>query len=76
MQINAPTHILTDSQSVMAIARNHVFYTCTKHIEVHYHYVRERLHAGYIDLVYVPTQGIVADIFTKPLPRKTFEAFR
>ena len=42
----------------------------TKHIEVHYHYVRECLHAGDIDLVYVPTQNNVVDIFTKVLPRK------
>jgi hypothetical protein len=76
MEINAPTHILTHSQSAMAVARNPVFHARTKHIDVHYHYVRERLHARDIDLVYVPTQGNVVDIFTKPLPREKFEAFR
>ncbi|MCO5574898.1 hypothetical protein L7F22_028692 [Adiantum nelumboides] len=46
----APTTIFTDSQSAMAVARNAVFHARTKHIEVHYHYVRERLHAGEITL--------------------------
>ena len=54
MEIEVATRILTDSQSALAVARNPVFHARTKHIEVHYHYVRERLHAGDIDLVYVP----------------------
>ena len=49
----------------------------TKHIEVHYHYVREdRLSAGEINLIYVPTQDNLVDLFTKALPREKFEAFR
>ncbi|MCO5571343.1 hypothetical protein L7F22_025081 [Adiantum nelumboides] len=35
--------IYTDSQSVLAVVRKPCFHACTKHIEVHYHYVRERL---------------------------------
>ena len=70
------TTIYTDSQSALAVARNPVFHARTKHIEVHYHYVRERLSAGEISLAYVPTQDNLADLFTKALPREKFEAFR
>ncbi|KAH7422711.1 hypothetical protein KP509_12G021500 [Ceratopteris richardii] len=75
MEIDEATHILIDSQSALAVAQNPMFHARTKHIEVHYHYVRERFHVGDIDLVYVPTQDNVADIFTKALPREKFEAF-
>ena len=49
------TTIYTESQSALAVVRNPVFHACTKHIEVHYHYVKERLFVGEISLVYVPT---------------------
>jgi len=52
-----------------------VFHARTKHIEVHYHYVKERLFVGEISLVYVPTQDNLVDLFTKALPREKFEAF-
>ena len=44
-----------------------MFHARTKHIEVHYHYIRERILAGDIDLQYVGTSVQVADIFTKAL---------
>ncbi|MCO5609766.1 hypothetical protein L7F22_063998 [Adiantum nelumboides] len=68
--------IYTDSQSALVVARNPVFHARTKHIKVHYHYVREMLSTGEISLPYVPTQDNLADLFTKPLSRENLEAFR
>ena len=66
---DASTTIYTDSQSALVVARNLMFHACSKHIKVHYHYVRERLSAGEIRLAYVPTQDNLANVFTKALPR-------
>ena len=44
-----------------------MFHARTKHIEVHYHFVRERVLDGDIDLTYVRTDEKVEDIFTKAL---------
>ncbi|MCO5575381.1 hypothetical protein L7F22_029181 [Adiantum nelumboides] len=68
--------IYTESQSALAVARNPIFHARTKHIEVHYHYVRERLSAGEVSLAYVPTQDNLTDLFTKALSREKFKAFR
>ncbi|MCO5552214.1 hypothetical protein L7F22_005726 [Adiantum nelumboides] len=73
---NTTNTVYTDSQSALAVARNPVFHVHTKHIKVHYHYVRERLSAGEISLAYVPTRDNFADLFTKALPREKLEAFR
>ena len=72
---DSPTTIFTDSQSALAVARNPIFHARTKHIEVHYHYVRERLSTREISLAYVPTKDNIVDLFTKALPREKFEAF-
>ena len=71
-----PTCIFTYSQSALAIARNPVFHALTKHIKVHYHYLREQFHAKEINLLYVPTHENIVDIFTKALSREKFEYFR
>ena len=53
--------------SSIYLARNPVFHAQTKHIEVHYHFIRKRVQAGEIDLQHVSTNLQVADIFTKAL---------
>ena len=53
-----------------------MFHARTKHIEVHYHYVRERFSAGEISLAYAPMHENVANHYTKAVPREKFEAFR
>eukprot|EP00731_Ephydatia_muelleri_P034359 Em0056g18a len=71
-----PTIISEDNQGTIAIARNPVYHARTKHIDIKYHYVREALMDGVIDLVYCPTQQMTADILTKPLSRDQFETLR
>ena len=44
-----------------------VFHTHTKHIEVHYHFIRERDHAGDVNLQHINTNLQIADIFRKAL---------
>ena len=53
-----------------------MFHAQTKHIEVHYHFIRERVIAGDIDLVYVSTEDQVADIFTKALALEKLRRFQ
>jgi len=49
------------------LAKNAVLHSRTKHIDhIHYHFIRERVDAGDIELDYVPTNSQVADILTKP----------
>ncbi|XP_048491166.1 uncharacterized mitochondrial protein AtMg00810-like [Beta vulgaris subsp. vulgaris] len=65
-----------DNQSAIRLAENPVFHARTKHVEVHYHFVREKVLRGEIELEQVNTEDQVADIFTKGLGGPKFEKFR
>uniref|UniRef100_A0A1X7SEB0 Reverse transcriptase Ty1/copia-type domain-containing protein n=1 Tax=Amphimedon queenslandica TaxID=400682 RepID=A0A1X7SEB0_AMPQE len=72
----APTVIKEDNQGTIAIARNPVSHSRTKHIEIKYHYVRETIMDGQVSLEYCPTEEMIADLFTKPLASERFAKLR
>ncbi len=67
--------IYCDNLSNIQLARNPMFHARTKHIEVHYHFIREKVLAGEIDLIYVNTEDQVADIFIKVVGAKKHRRF-
>jgi hypothetical protein len=60
--------IWCDNTSALALASNPVFHGRTKHIEVDYHFVREKVVRGDLLLQFISTHDQLADIFTKALP--------
>jgi len=53
--------IYYDNLSSIQLARNPMFHARTKHIEVHYHFIKEKVLAVEIDLIYVSTEDQVVD---------------
>jgi hypothetical protein len=45
----------------------------TKHINIRYYFIRDHINTKDIELKYIPTIEIIANILTKPLARPTFE---
>lgn len=70
------TILLCDNQSAIAMAKNPVYHSRTKHIAIKHHFIREVVEEGEIQLKYCESEEQVADIFTKALPRGKFEYFR
>ena len=68
-----PLHI--DNQSTIAIAKNPEFHNRTKHINIHYHFLRHKVESGDITLDYMPTNDQPADVLTKGLAREKHEKF-
>ena len=50
-----------------------MFHARTKHVEVQYHFIREKALAGKIKVIHVKTEEQLADIFTKGLNNKKLE---
>ncbi|KAG5728177.1 hypothetical protein E4T56_gene19310 [Termitomyces sp. T112] len=70
------TVIHADNQGCIALARNPVAHSRAKHIDIRHHFLRERDETKEIELRYCSTKDMLADIFTKSLPREAFEKFR
>ncbi|KAJ9553412.1 hypothetical protein OSB04_017457 [Centaurea solstitialis] len=64
--------IYCDNTSAIAIANNPVLHSKTKHIEIRYHFIRDHVMNGDVELHFVPTEYQLADLFTKPLDEKRF----
>jgi histone deacetylase 1/2 len=65
-----------DNLGAKYLSANPVFHAWTKHIEVDYHFVRERVAKKLLDIEYVSTKDQVADGFTKPLSVRQLEMFK
>eukprot|EP00794_Sanderia_malayensis_P014955 gene14955-biopygen12465 len=70
------TQLYEDNQGAIALSRNPNSHSRTKHIDIKYHYVRDVVDNKEIQLIYCPTEKMIADIMTKPLPRQRFEEMR
>lgn len=68
--------LMEDNQGAIALAKNPVAHARTKHIDIRYHYIREAVQSGLIDLQYCPTHEMCADLLTKLLPKVQFERLR
>ena len=72
----SPTVLGVDNQGAIALAKNYVSNSRTKHIERRHLKIRELVEELAVRPEFVPTDGNVADILSKPLGRDKFEKFR
>ena len=72
--LNQPIQINWDNESAIKLAIIPVFHARSKHIETHYHLVREKVLSQDVELQKIHTNEQVANIFTKSLVKVKFEA--
>nr|GEZ88183.1 hypothetical protein [Tanacetum cinerariifolium] len=62
-----------DSKAAIAISCNHVQHSRTKHIDAQYHFIKEKVKKGIVELFFFGTKYQLADLFTKALPVERFQ---
>lgn len=61
------TEIYCDNKSAITIVHSSKHHDRTKHIDIRFHYIKDQVSSGEINIVYVPTEDMTADIMTKGL---------
>lgn len=68
-KVNTRGLLLCDSQSAIRLVKNPEFHQRTKHIDIRFHFIREKLQDQLFEIVYVDTDNQKADLFTKALAK-------
>lgn len=68
--------ILNDNQSAKNMSENPIINSKSKHIHIREHFIREAVISGNVKIEYLPTDEMIADIFTKSLSGPKFVKFR
>ncbi|WVZ02011.1 hypothetical protein V8G54_022817 [Vigna mungo] len=71
-----PTQLMVDNRSAISLSKNPISHGISKHIETKFHYLREHVSEGKLELVYCSTDEQIANVFTKPLRQSRFEKLR
>jgi histone deacetylase 1/2 len=71
-----PCTLYSDNMGATQLAHNPVFHARTKHVELSYHFIRELVSTGFLQVSFVRSTNQLADLFTKGLSSSTFCFFR
>jgi hypothetical protein len=69
-------NLLVDNKSAIALSKNPVHHDRSKHIDTRYHFIRDCVDRGEVDIDHVSTAEQLADILTKALGRVRFVELR
>jgi len=72
-QYENATTLYIDNQNAIKLSKNPELHKRTKHIDIRYHFLREKYESGEISIAYIPPEIQKANILTKALPRERFQ---
>ena len=74
--IEGPSTLFLDNQSAISVSRNPEHHGRMKHLDLRHYWLRDTVKGGLIDVKYIPTKSMPADIMTKALPKTSVVEMR
>lgn len=71
-----PLLIYEDNAAAICMSKNAEYHNRTKHIDVKTHFIRHQVENNVISVKHLSSSEMLADLFTKPLPRERFQCLR
>lgn len=68
--------LFCDNTGATYLCANPVYHSKMKHVALDYHFVREHVNAGKLQVLHISSKDQLADVLTKPLPRMQFTSIR
>ena len=75
-EVEGASSLYLDNQSAIAVSRNPEHHGRMKHLDLRHYWLRDTVKSGVVDVKYIPTASMPADIMTKSLPKPTVEGMR
>ena len=72
-KIKGPSQLWMDSQSSMSVAKSPEHHEQMKHLDLHFYWLRDEVERRTIELMYLQTDDMLADLLTKYLPKPKVE---
>ena len=71
-----PPVVYCDNVGATQLSSNPIFYSRIKHVAIDYHFLRDQVQSGALQVAHVSSTDQLADLLTKPLPRSQFQNLR
>lgn len=72
IHLSSPPRLWCDNLGATYLCANPIFHARTKHVEIDYHFVRDKVASGELAVQFISSKDQLADIFTKALPSTHF----
>lgn len=72
---NCKVTLYNDNQSAQKLTTNCMYHNRTKHIDVRHHFIRENIKKNIVNVKYLSTDLMIADVLTKPLTKEKHDQF-
>jgi len=76
VELNEKVKLLVDNKLVINLAHHPVSHGRSKHIKTKFHYIKDQVNKGSLEVEYYSSERQLADVFKKPLKRECFSQLR